>query len=139
MFDVLAILLAIGIVASVLTVVGVVLKLVLGILIIPFQIGFWLLKGVLALVLGIVFTAIGLAIQAPFTWYLMTYGVDYGEIASNTASDAGVVFDTVMKARIDWFNLAYYSVMGVVLTVIAGVWPAWRATRMQPVEAMRHA
>ena len=91
-----------------------------------------------ALVLGVVFTAAGLVLQAPFTWYFMVYGVDYGELASNTTNDAGVVFDTVMKARIDWFSVVYYSISGIVLTVIAGVWPAWRATRLQPVEAMRH-
>ena len=91
-----------------------------------------------ALVLGIVFTAAGLLLQAPLTWYLITYGVDYGELASNSATDAGVVFSTVMKARIDWASMVFYSIGGVVLTVIAGVWPAWRATRLQPVEAMRH-
>jgi len=54
MFDLFAVLFAFGILAVVFTVIGLVLKLVLGILLIPFHIAFWLLKGTLLLVLGIV-------------------------------------------------------------------------------------
>lgn len=58
MFDLLAVLFGLAIVATVFTVIGLVLKFVLGVLLIPLQIVGWLLQGVFALVLGIVFFAL---------------------------------------------------------------------------------
>jgi ABC-type lipoprotein release transport system permease subunit len=91
-----------------------------------------------SLILGVLATAAGLLIQAPFTAWLMIAGLDLGELAAGTTDAAGVVLDSTVKARIDWVSLAGFSGSAIVLTVLAGVWPAWRATRLHPVDAMRH-
>ena len=87
--------------------------------------------------LGVFATAVGLLLHIPLAWYLITYGLDYGDMMANSSDLAGVILDPVIRAQIDWDSLVFYSVAAVVLTMLAGVWPAWRATRLQPVDAMR--
>lgn len=90
-----------------------------------------------SLFLGILATLAGIVIHAPFTAYLMFVGVDMGDLAGESVDVAGAVLDNTIRARVDWASLAIYAVGSVVLTVLAGVWPAWRATRLTPVDAMR--
>ena len=50
---------------------------------------------------------------------------------------SGVVFPDTMKGvfDIDQALLVIGSMM--VISVLAALWPAWRASRLQPVDAMR--
>lgn len=91
-----------------------------------------------SLLLGLGATVLGLLIQIPFTAWLMVYGIDFGEMVA-ASGEGGIVLDSTMYAAIDWRSLAWYSASAVTFTVLAGVFPAWRATRLQPVDAMRHA
>jgi ABC-type lipoprotein release transport system permease subunit len=90
-----------------------------------------------ALILGVGASLLGLVVQAPVTWYLMVYGVDYGDMMTNSTDLAGVVLDPVLRARWNPSSMLFYSASAAGLTVLAGVWPAWRATRLAPVDAMR--
>jgi len=87
--------------------------------------------------LGVLATLVGLVLHIPLAWYLIEVGFDYGDMMANSSDLAGVVIDPVIRAQIDWDSLVFYSISAIVLTMLASVWPAWRATRLQPVDAMR--
>ena len=41
-------------------------------------------------------------------------------------------------AEVDWPRLYTYSGAGIVLTLLASLYPAWKASRLAPVEAINH-
>lgn len=88
--------------------------------------------------LGVGSTLVGLVLQVPFTAWLMVFGIDFGDMMA-ASGEGGIVLDSVMYAAIDWRSIAWYSASAITFTVLAGIFPAWRATRLQPVDAMRHA
>jgi ABC-type antimicrobial peptide transport system permease subunit len=40
--------------------------------------------------------------------------------------------------RPDWGSFAYASVVGVIVAVLAAAWPAWRAGRIEVLDALRY-
>ena len=45
---------------------------------------------------------------------------------------------TQLPARLDWHEVAQVVVMALVLSLLATLYPSWRAARTDPVEALRH-
>jgi len=90
------------------------------------------------LLLGLFASAIGLALGAGVTSYLVAHGVDYSEMIGETMEIEGVAISTIIYAAWDWFSMSIYTVVAVFLAVAATVYPAWKAGRIAPVEAMRH-
>lgn len=50
----------------------------------------------------------------------------------------GVLFRAALAPVITPYNLVLSFSLGILVGVLAGVYPAWRASRMNPVEALRH-
>lgn len=94
-----------------------------------------LLEGLL---LGLVAVAIGDALGMLITWPLAVWGVDLSSLAGEQMSWGGVAVATMTYAEVDWTRLVTYSVMGVLLTVLASVYPALKASRLAPVDAINH-
>ena len=80
--------------------------------------------------------AIGLALSVPGLWYLVNVGIDTG--AMGGISLMGVAFNQI------WYAVATpYTYWGpvlalVVMVFLAVLYPAIKATRIEPLEAMRH-
>ena len=88
------------------------------------------LIGVLGLLLGVVITA-------PWYLYMVQVGLDLSGQIGSDYSTSGVLVDPVLK-----FRLFKESVIGIVvgimlLTVLAGLFPACRAGRVPPLESVR--
>ena len=49
-----------------------------------------------------------------------------------------VYYLTHLPARLDWHEVAQVAVMALVLSLLATLYPSWRAARTDPVEALRH-
>ncbi len=94
-----------------------------------------LLEGAVIGVLGATF---GVLISLLLSWPLMVWGIDYGDVMGQMSPVEGVPIDTVMRSRIDPYQLAFYAVAAVFTAIGASAWPAWKVTRLQPVDAMRH-
>tara|TARA_B100000029_G_scaffold221245_1_gene218934 strand:- start:218 stop:1378 length:1161 start_codon:yes stop_codon:yes gene_type:complete len=90
------------------------------------------------LLLGLFAASVGLALGAGVTSYLVEHGVDYTEMMGETMEVEGVAISTVIYASWDWFSMSIYTVVAVFLSVLATAYPAWKAGRIAPVEAMRH-
>lgn len=80
---------------------------------------------------------IGLGLGGLLDLYLVVYGFDLSATAEDGFSFAGVMLDPVIKGKVEALQVVYVvtSVFGV--TVLASLWPAIRASRLRPVDAMR--
>ena len=91
-----------------------------------------------ALLLGAVAAAVGCLLGALATWYLVDVGIDLKSFIPETLEFGGVVFDPVLRATWDLAWMAKIALYVVGLTLLAALYPAIKAGRITPVEAMRH-
>ncbi|MGD0431327.1 MAG: lipoprotein-releasing ABC transporter permease subunit [Acetobacteraceae bacterium] len=59
-------------------------------------------------------------------------------ITGGQVFDASVFMLSTLPNTIDWGDVVRVVVLGLVLSVLATVYPSWRAARTDPVEALRH-
>lgn len=87
--------------------------------------------------LGLLGSLVGAGLGALLVAYLVAYGLDYSSMMGETFEMEGMVLSTQMFGAWDPDRMGAYLFATVVVTVLAGVWPAWHLTRLQPVDAMR--
>ena len=89
---------------------------------------FWL--AIVGLILGIIITA-------PWYYFLYHFGIDFSGSFGNDFSYGGVLVDPVFKARL--FKESIMAILGslFILALLAGLYPAWRAGRVPPVESLK--
>ena len=88
--------------------------------------------------LGIAAAIVGSLLGAAFTYPLATTGLDLRSAYGETLETAGVAMDTLLIAQYDPTRMAIYAISAVIMTVLASAWPAWRVTRMRPIQAIQH-
>lgn len=88
------------------------------------------LIGVLGLLLGVLITT-------PWYLYMVRVGIDLSGQIGNDYSTSGVLVDPVLKFRL--FKESVIGILGgiMLLTMLAGLFPAYRAGRVVPVESVR--
>ncbi len=92
-----------------------------------------------SLFLGLVGVAVGALITAWPYWYLSTTGFDIANLVDASQADVGGVSLAmdVMRARIFPESLAVIVISTVAATLLSGLWPAWKAGRVAPVDSIR--
>jgi len=87
--------------------------------------------------LAIVGLLLGIVITAPWYYFLYHTGIDFSGAFGNDFSYGGVLVDPVFKARL--FKESVTAILGgvFVLALLAGLYPAWRAGRVPPVESLK--
>lgn len=89
--------------------------------------------------LAVVGVAAGLALGLPMVFYFQTFGLDTGMLMEGESYDiAGVVFDPVLWPTVTASDIGKLVVTIFTMTSLAGLWPAIKAARIQPTEALRH-
>lgn len=103
----------------------------------PWRIGaLVLLEGA---VLGLVGALVGVLFGALLLWPTMAYGIDITAMAGGEAMDmGGVAMSAIVFPVWAWGRILGFTVGAVFFTILSAAWPAWRVTRLTPVEAMRH-
>ena len=88
--------------------------------------------------LGLVGLIVGAAITVGPYLYLNAHGLDMtAMMGEGTVDIAGIGISTVMKVEIFPVNAVIIAVAAMVATAAAGVYPAWKAGRIAPVETIR--
>ena len=84
---------------------------------------------------GLVFAA--LITIGPY-WYLSSNGIDMSSMFQGGSTEvAGVAVSPVLKIGIFPSNAVIIAVAALLATLLAGLYPAWRACRVAPVESIR--
>jgi ABC-type lipoprotein release transport system permease subunit len=84
--------------------------------------------GALGVVLGVLLGSLGV-------YYLATEGIHLGDLATQTSAD--IAYGETMYASFQWPATAVLSVVCWIITLLASLYPAWFATRKEPIEALR--
>jgi lipoprotein-releasing system permease protein len=87
---------------------------------------------------GVVGTVLGTAIGVLICWNIVAIQRVIENITGGQVFDASVFMLSSLPNTIDWADVLRVVVLGLVLSVLATVYPSWRAARTDPVEALRH-
>jgi ABC-type lipoprotein release transport system permease subunit len=77
-----------------------------------------------------------LVIAGPY-YHLSTKGIDYSKLVGAGAEVAGVAMDPILYVRIYPSSALAIALVVLVATLVSGLYPAWRAGRANPADAIR--
>ena len=80
---------------------------------------------------------IGLVLGGLADWYLVAHGLDFTSSMPDGFSWEGVMLDPVMKGAVHAEGIVLTVAAVFIVSILSSLWPAWRATRLQPVTAIR--
>jgi lipoprotein-releasing system permease protein len=87
---------------------------------------------------GVSGTLIGCMIGIVFCRNIVAVQHAVEDITGGQVFDSSVFQLTALPNTIDWGDVARVVALGLVLSLLATLYPSWRAARTDPVEALRH-
>ena len=90
-----------------------------------------------SMLLATVATLFGLVMGGALDAYLVGVGLDFSVDGGKGLTYAGVTLDPVIRGIVRPQGIIITVIAVYVVTLLAAVWPAIRASRLEPVEAMR--
>ncbi len=88
--------------------------------------------------IGALGSALGVVIAVLFVKYIEDVRHLLERITGRDVFPAELYLFSQIPAKIDWFQVAYIVVIALVLSFVFSIIPAWRASRVDPVEALRY-
>ncbi len=92
-----------------------------------------------AAILAVVASAIGLVIALTIHFLLSTYGLDMASLYGQDFEFAGIVLEGRIYSSLSTGVVVFWTLVVMGIVMISALYPAVRATRLKPIEAMRHA
>lgn len=84
--------------------------------------------GVIGILLGVLLGGLGIG-------YFAKYGIDISDMAGTTS--AAMPVSSTIYAQFPVNDVVSLSVTGLVITMLAALYPSWMASRLEPIEALR--
>ncbi len=86
--------------------------------------------GAIGVILGVLLGSLGV-------YYMATEGIYLGDIDMADMVSADIAYGETMYARFQWADTAVISVVCWIIMLLASLYPAWFATRKEPIDALR--
>ncbi len=86
---------------------------------------------------GILGTLIGFGLGVLFCAYIENIRQFVQTITGTKLFDPTVYYLEQLPAKLDWHQVAEVLVMSIALSLLATLYPSWRAARIDPIEALR--
>jgi ABC-type lipoprotein release transport system permease subunit len=90
-----------------------------------------------AIMLSLFAAALGLVIGGGLDWLLIEYGINLEVESGEGFSFNGAVFEPIIRGKFVAMSAITPALSMVVVSVFASIWPAIRAARLQPVDAIK--
>ncbi len=88
--------------------------------------------------LGLIGIAVGVLLGVPIAWYVGDIVSWFEQLLGMHVFNPQVYFITRIPSLLQWQDLAWIAGCGLLLSMLATLYPAWRAARIQPAEALRY-
>ncbi len=88
--------------------------------------------------IGVVGTAIGFGLGLGFAQNIEAIRQALQSVTGTDLFAAEIYFLSQLPAEVDWGETAAVVVMALTLSLLATLYPSWRAARLDPVEALRY-
>lgn len=88
--------------------------------------------------IGVVGTLGGLILGVAFALNIETIRQFLQSLTGTELFSAEIYYLTRLPAKIEWHEVIGVTTMALILSFLATLYPAWRAARMSPVEALRY-
>lgn len=88
--------------------------------------------------IGVAGTLLGLTIGVLFCVYIEQIRQFIQLLSGTELFPAEIYFLSQIPAKVDWSEVATIVIMALGLTFLATLYPAWRASRVEPAEALRY-
>lgn len=88
--------------------------------------------------IGVLGTAAGFALGLAFSLNIERIRQVLQSITGTELFSAEIYFLSKLPAKVDSTEVMYVVVMGLALSLLATLYPSWRAARLDPVEALRY-
>jgi lipoprotein-releasing system permease protein len=88
--------------------------------------------------IGVTGTLLGTVLGVLFCLNIETIQGWVEAVTGRTVFDPTVYYLAHLPARLDWHEVVQIIVMALVLSLLATIYPSWRAARTDPVEALRN-
>jgi lipoprotein-releasing system permease protein len=88
--------------------------------------------------IGVLGTAAGLLLGVLFCVFIGEIQAFLEWVTGTALFSADVYFLSRIPAKVDWIEVVVITVWSVLMSFLATLPPAWRASRLDPVEALRY-
>jgi lipoprotein-releasing system permease protein len=88
--------------------------------------------------LGVIATPVGVGVGILFCAYIEPIQKFVDATFHTTVFNPDVYFLTTLPAKIDWIEVLIVTIFTLLLSCVITLWPAWRGSKIDPVEALRY-
>jgi len=88
--------------------------------------------------IGLIGTVVGTLLGLTFCWNIDTIKNALESLTGTELFAAEIYFLSTLPAKVDPHEVINVIIMAIVLSFLSSVYPAWRASRIAPAEALRY-